>query len=113
MSRFCGKIGFSETKETKPGVHTQVGITEQVYFGDVNRNVWKVNSGSKVNDDLTINTEISIVADSFARENFHRMTYVQWKGILWEISSVDDQYPRLILSIGDVYNGPTATDFTS
>lgn len=111
MSRFCGKIGFSETKETASGVYGQADITEKVYFGDVNRNIWKVNSGSKVNDDLTINNEISIVADSFARENFHRMIYVQWKGILWEISSVDDQYPRLILSIGDVYNGPTATDF--
>ena len=62
-------------------------------------------TSDKVNDDINISNEISVVADDFADKNLHAMKYVVLKGTKWKISSIELQYPRLILSIGGVYNG--------
>ena len=81
-------------------------IVERKYYGDVLRNTrrWEDNSDS-VNDDLKLNNSISIVADGFAYENFAMMKYVRWMGSCWKITNVEVQRPRLILTIGGVWNG--------
>ncbi len=106
MAKFFGKIGFAETLEAAPGVW-RPNITEREYFGDLIRNVRRYESSGHVNDDLNIANEISIVADPYARDNFHAMRYVSFMGANWKISGVEVQYPRLILTIGGVYNGET------
>jgi hypothetical protein len=106
MARFYGLIGYAETKETSPGVWTEV-ITERNYYGDVIKNSRRLQAGENLNDDLTVNNQISIVADPFAYQNFHTMRYIKWMGASWKITTVDVQRPRLILSIGGVYNGNT------
>lgn len=103
MAKFCGTIGFAETKETKPGVWTEQ-ITEHTYFGDMNRNTRRLQSSGNLNDNIVIANELSIVADPYANENFHAMRYVEFMGTKWKISSVEVQYPRLILTLGDEYN---------
>jgi hypothetical protein len=104
MAKFYGVIGFAETKETAPGVYTDE-ITEKSYFGDVIRNTKRWQSGDNINDNLIINNLISIVADPFANQNFIFMKYVNWMGTLWKITNIEVQSPRLILTIGGVYNG--------
>lgn len=103
MAKFYGKVGFMETEETSPGVWKEQ-ITDRYYYGDVTRNMRRWDSSSNQNDNLNINNEISIVSDPYAVQNFHAIRYVEWMGALWKVSSVDVQYPRLILSIGGVYN---------
>ncbi len=103
MAKFYGNIGFAELKETAPGLWEEQ-ITERPYYGDLTRNLRRLQSASKVNDDVNISNEISIVADPFANENFHAMRYVEFMGTKWKIESVEVQYPRLILSIGGLYN---------
>lgn len=105
MAKFYGVIGYAESVETSPGIWTDQ-ITERTYSGDLGRNSsrWATSSDS-VNDNLTINNQISIIADPFAYQNFHSMKYVEYMGTKWKITSVDPQYPRLILSVGGVYNG--------
>lgn len=103
MPKFYGPIGYAETKETAPGVWTEV-ITERYYYGDVIRNTRRLQTSDKVNDDINVSNEISIVADPFANGNFHAMRYVGFMGAKWKISNVEVQYPRLILSIGGLYN---------
>ena len=107
MARFFGKIGFSITGETVPGVWTDT-VTERNYYGDVLRNTGQHAAGESINDNLNIGNQFSILADPFANENFHNMRYVNWMGANWKITSVEVQYPRLILQVGGVYNGPTA-----
>ena len=63
-----------------------------------------------MNSDITIANEISISADPYANGNFHAMRYITFMGSKWRIESVEVQYPRLILSIGGIYNGETAED---
>lgn len=104
MAKWFGKIGFAETKETTPGVWEEQ-ITEREYFGDLTRNTRKLQSSENLNDNITVDNEISIVADPFANQNFHAMRYVEFMGTKWKVSTVEVQYPRLILSLGDIYNG--------
>jgi hypothetical protein len=104
MGKFYGVVGYSETTETTKGVWTET-ITERYYSGDVIKNTGQWQSGTNLNDNLTINNSISIVADPFAYQNFHAMRYVNWMGVNWKVTNVEVQRPRLILSIGGVYNG--------
>ena len=106
MARFYGVIGYVDTVDTGTGVYEEQVITERPYRGDVLRNVRKFEGGESVNDNLTLGNEFSIVADGYAYEHFHLMRYLKWMGARWKISSVEVQRPRLILSIGGVYNGP-------
>lgn len=106
MSKWYGVVGYGETFEETPGVWLDK-ITERKYSGDVLRNIsrWSTNTDS-TNDDLNINNQISILADPFAYKNFHLIKYVEFMGAKWKVTSVDaTQYPRLILSVGGVYNG--------
>lgn len=104
MAKFYGKIGYAETVETTPGVW-QEQITERDYFGDLNRNTRTAQSSNQLNDNINISNEISILADPFANQNFHLMRYVEYMGTKWKITNVEVQYPRLILTVGGVYNG--------
>lgn len=103
MAKWSGKIGFVVASETKPGVWKEVA-TDRTYYGDLIRNTRKLQSSGNVNDNVTISNEISIVADPFANENFHAIRYAEFMGTKWKVTSVDVQYPRLILSLGEVYN---------
>ena len=103
MAKFYGIIGYADTVETAPGVWEEQ-ITEYYYYGDLNRNARQLQSGESLNDNINIANEISIVADPFARQNFHKMRYVEFMGAKWKITKVEVGYPRLILSIGGLYN---------
>jgi hypothetical protein len=107
MARFFGRVGYGESVETAPGVWVDQ-ITEQSYYGDVIRNARKLQEGENLNPDLSVQNSISIVADEYANEHFFAIRYVEWAGTLWTVSSVEVQRPRLLLRLGEVYNGPTA-----
>lgn len=103
--RYSGKIGFvSASKETAPGVWQEETIAEKQYYGDIIRNYRNLQSADKVNDDITINNQISIVADPFANQNMYLMRYATFQGQKWKITSIEAQYPRLLLTLGGIYN---------
>lgn len=104
MAKFYGNIGYIETVEVDPGVW-EPKVTERPYSGDLIRNTSRYQTSGEVNDDITINNDISIVADPYANVNFHHMRYVEFMGAKWKITNVEVKYPRLILSIGGLYNG--------
>lgn len=101
--KFYGPIGYVKTVETRPGVWEEQTIVRN-YYGDLIRNTRRLQSSDQLNDNISIANEISIIADPFANENFHSMRYVEFMGVKWKISDIEVQYPRLILSIGGVYN---------
>ncbi len=108
MARFYGMIGFAIQKEAKPGVWKDE-IVERPYYGDVLRNMRKLQNGEGVNDDINVANQVEIVADPFANENFFAMRYVTVMGAKWKVTSVEVKYPRLVLTIGGIYNGGTKT----
>ena len=106
MAKFYGVVGYVDTQETAPGVYTEVA-TARKYYGDVLKNVKRYVSSEYLNDNLTVNNSISIMADAYAYDNFFAIRYVNWMGANWKVTDVEVQRPRLILSLGEVYNGKT------
>lgn len=102
MAKFYGVVGFAVEKQGRPGVSIEEYV-ERPYYGDLMRNTRNLQT-SGVNDDITISNQISIIADPYVSENFHAIRYVKYLGTAWKVTSVEVQYPRLILSVGGVYN---------
>lgn len=107
MAKYCGKIGFIVTVEKKPGVWVEEPI-ERTYYGDLTSNRRRLQSSENLNDDIVIANELSIVADPFANENFHAIRYAEYIGAKWKVTNIEVQYPRLLMTLGGVYNGQKA-----
>lgn len=104
MAKYHGRIGFVTFEETAPSVMSEVPV-EREYFGDVTRISKRWEKSEHLNDNLQVNNQFSIVADAYARDNLFAIRYITWMGSKWQVTSAEVQYPRLILTIGGVYNG--------
>lgn len=107
MSKWYGKVGYVTTEEVEPGDWKTKAI-EDDYFGDVLEYSSRWTSPNKVNEDINVTARISIVADPFAYQNFSRIKYAEFMDTVWEVTNIKPQYPRLILTLGGVYNGERA-----
>jgi hypothetical protein len=107
--RFSGVVGYAgESLETLPGTGVyEDEITEFPYSGDVFRDSRRLEEGEYISDDVVVNNLISIVADDKANQDFLKMKYVMFRGIRWTIRTVEVKPPRLLLTLGGVYHGPT------
>ena len=104
MAKFYGSVGYAIPEESAPGVWTE-RIVEHSYYGDVIRNNRKLQPSNQLNDNIVVSNEISILSDPFANENFQFIRYVTFMGSKWKVQSVDVQFPRLVLTLSEVYNG--------
>ena len=104
MAKWFGVIGFAETVETAPGVWEEQ-IIKREYYGDLNRNTRRLQTTQQLNDDININNEISIISDPYANEHFHSIRYIEFSGMSWKITNVEVVFPRLVLTLGGVWNG--------
>lgn len=108
MAKFYGAIGFVDSQaEISPGIWGNL-VIERMYRGDVLKNTRRFDKSERINDDLNISNTLSIVADDYIFENIFAIRYVNWMGANWKVTEVDVQRPRLVLTIGGVYNGDTA-----
>lgn len=104
MAKWFGVIGYAETVETNPGVWKDQ-ITERYYYGDLIRNSRRLQTTDQVNDNVNISNQISILADPYANGHIYAMRYAMFQGAKWKVTDVEIQYPRLILTLGGLYNG--------
>lgn len=107
MAKFYGPIGYGVEEEPTPGVF-KPAIKERFYSGNVLQNYRRVEQGESTNDDINVTQRISILADPYAMQHFHTIKYIKWLGAAWKVTTIEVQFPRLILTIGGVYNGETA-----
>ena len=107
MAKFYGEIGYGKTAETKPGIW-KTTITEKKYIGEYTSYSKRWQDGDKVNGDIRIRADISIVADPDLYNNYGTIRYVKIHGTPWEVESITPQYPRLFISLGGLYNGELA-----
>lgn len=107
MAKFYGAVGYVENVETKPGVF-RPKVTEHMYTGDMPRNTGMVQETEQVADDIKIANEIHIVADAYANDHFYAIRYAKIRGIRWKVTKVEVRHPRLILTLGGLYNGTSA-----
>lgn len=104
MARYYGIIGFSKNEEIEPGIWSEQ-ITTRKYSGDVLTSRQSMVSGKGSNSNILVKNTFSIISDLYADENFYSIKYITWRGVKWSVTDIEVQYPRLILTIGDVYNG--------
>lgn len=104
MAKFSGKVGFVSNTTGAAGIHVEE-LVERPYYGDVVRIIRRLESGQSINDDISLTNAISIVADAYANENFFAIRYVGWMGAKWKVTTVEVLRPRLLLTLGEVYNG--------
>ena len=107
MAKFYGNIGYIKPVEVEPGLWEEQ-IIERPYYGDLTRNTSRFQSSGGVNDDITVSNNVSIIADPYANENFQYMRYAEFQGAKWKVTNAEVQYPRILLTIGGVYNGQTS-----
>lgn len=113
MAKYYGMIGFTEiVADDGFGVYDPK-VVERPYYGDLVRNMKRDESGSNIEDSISIQNDFSIVADAYAYQNFHQIRYITFMGTRWKVRTVEVARPRLILSAGGVYNGPTPEDTPS
>ena len=103
MAKFYGEVGYLERVKTAPGIY-ESEIKTKNYYGNVIQRKSQWQAGENLDDDIVINQVISILADPFAYSNFSKMRYVVWQGVKWKIKGIDVLQPRIILTIGGVYN---------
>lgn len=108
MAKYYGKIGFATTEETEPGIWEEI-IIERSYYGDLIKNYNRFENGLGANDNINISNQISIIADPYLNHNLHSIRYISFMGTNWKVTSIDVQYPRLILSLGGEYNAETGS----
>ena len=104
MAKFYGTIGFEETVESRPGVWVQQIVEKSGYKGDVVSQSYRWQNTSKVNDDVDILVKISVIYDQYAIDNLGRIRYVKYLGQNWKVTSVEPEYPRLIMTLGGLYH---------
>lgn len=106
MAKFFGEIGFATQVETSPGIWEDQ-IVEKQYYGEVFRESRRFSTTDQVLDKINLSNQISILADGYVVDNIQNLRYVRWLGGLWKISYVELKFPRLVLEMTGVYNGPT------
>lgn len=104
--RYHGNIGFATTVETAPSVYSEV-IVPRSYSGDLIRSYRKIDNSAVINSSVTISNELSIVADKYAYDHISDIRYAEFSNQKWNVISIDIQPPRMILTIGSVYNEQT------
>lgn len=107
MARFAGSVGFVKYEETSPGVYEE-NIDERFFIGDVLRGQRNLRSDEdNVHGRLNVNNSISIIADNSAIQDMFNIRYVVWMGYRFVVTNVEIRYPRVILTVGGIYNGPS------
>lgn len=107
--KWSGKIGFFVDEEVfKDGVGTGVWkqrIVEKHYSGDLLRDYRTQDQSNFVNESLNISNTISIVCDRFIDEHIMDIKYIEFKNKKFKVKSFTQNYPRIEMTIGGLYNG--------
>ena len=106
MGKYSGMIGFGRNTEVEPDIWRDV-ITERKYNGDIVSDNRRFNFGDTLSGNITFTNQFSIVGDTYLFDHMPDIRYITWKGNRWTVSSADEHYPRVTISIGGLYNGQT------
>lgn len=107
--KWSGKIGFYVDEEViKNGIGTGIWkpqIVERSYTGNIVRDYRsQENTNDKVNEDVTISNNISVILDRYLDSHICDIKYITFKGVKWKVKGFTINHPRIDISIGGVYN---------
>lgn len=109
MNKWFGVIGFAEeATETKPSVYEEP-IIEKQYYGEVKKNNRRYMLSDTVNGEITVSNQLSVISDPYIQNHFYSIRYATFCGVKWTVTNVDVEWPRLVLTLGGVWNGPSGS----
>jgi hypothetical protein len=107
MNKFWGTIGFVRQVETSPDVWTESVVAERKYSCEKVRNGsrWQTSIYPTTIDNMVLDNRVKILADPYAWNEMASMRYLVRNGSKWKITAIEEDYPRLILTLGGLYHG--------
>ena len=104
MAKYHGKIGYIILTEERPGVWKDKAIEREVY-GDFLEDRANIQQADKISKNISMSGRLVVMIDKFAMTNFQHIRYAMFMGTAWSVTSVRPAYPKLHLTLGDMYNG--------
>lgn len=102
--KWHGLIGFETMVEVSPGPGKakvwKPQIVEHHYYGDIQRLIKRYDNNEKINNDISINNQFSVIADQYANENYYNMRWIEWNKRKYKVIEVTVEPPRLTINIG-------------
>lgn len=103
MAKFSGKLGYAICTESSPGIYETELVWKQCRGELISDK--RVNSqGSDIVTGLSLSNSFSVIANPFIVSNLGSIVALKYLGVAWTISSVELNYPRLVLTAGGPYN---------
>ena len=104
MAKYHGNIGYIIPTEELPGKWKDKAIEREAY-GDFLEDRVNIQQSDKISKDISMSGRLSIMIDKFAMTNFQHIRYAMFMGTAWSVTSVRPAYPKLYLTLGEMYNG--------
>lgn len=104
MAKYAGLVGYVTQEETRPGVWSTVE-NPVMMKGDIIRQTYTNQDNGKVNSDVSLNHRVSLIGDAYAFKHFHNISWIMFNEQKWEVSSFEIQRPRIIVTLGGLWNG--------
>ena len=103
--RYSGKLGIAEQTEVSPGIWEET-ITEHDVLGDLKQRTEVLDQGDSILPRYRTTTSISVFSRGVGPIDNSMIRYVTYTGKRWAITSLVEFPPRLVIYIGEEYNGP-------
>lgn len=103
--KFSGKAGFRiDDVEIEPGVYEPTVVVKSIKGTVISNYYQHQNSDKSTIDNVRITNQLSIVANQFLNKHIANLVYIEFQGVKWKVESFDIQPPRVVVSLGGVYN---------
>lgn len=104
MAKFTGLVGYVTQEEKRPGIWSPVE-NPVIMRGDIIRQSSTNQNDGKVNSDISLNHRVSLLGDAYAFGNYYNIKWIEIDGRKWEVSSIEIRRPRIIVTVGGLWNG--------
>lgn len=107
--RWSGKLGFTTEVEVSKGRFEDV-VTERPAMGEIETRTDTFTVGDQVLTRAGTSTSVSVLFGSVERIDFSSLVYITHRGKRYVPSSIVEDIPRIVIYLGEEYNGPKPAD---
>ena len=110
MAKFHGRVGFVTQIDDQESGMVRDEVVEKTYFGRIPERSRSWQTSDMATNDLQMGNQIEITADDYAFKFASAICYVEYMGGFWKVTAIRIRRPKIILTLGGVYNGTRQAD---